>query len=78
MLASPAPSSSTPVAMGFSGLAEAAAQPVVPVLQGADALGGEISLASLGEPAMQPAARLERLRWQRSGNPLAALPLHWQ
>lgn len=54
------------------------APPLPTPLEGADALGGEISLASLGEPAMQPAARLERLRWQRSGNPLAALPLHWQ
>jgi hypothetical protein len=48
------------------------------LLSGADALGGEITLASLGEPRMLPAARAERLQWQRSGNPLAPLPLHWQ
>lgn len=52
--------------------------PLARPLQGADALGGEITLASLGEPRMLPAARAERLQWQRSGNPLSPLPLHWQ
>jgi hypothetical protein len=27
---------------------------------------------------MLPAARAEQQRWQRSGNPLSPLPLHWQ
>lgn len=52
--------------------------PLAPQLEGADALGGEITLASLNEPKMLPAARAERLSWQRSGNPLSPLPLHWQ
>jgi len=59
----------------------ATAAPLSPLarqLQGADALGGEITLASLNEPKMLPAARAERLGWQRSGNPLSPLPLHWQ
>jgi len=47
-------------------------------LQGADALGGAVTLASLGEPRMVPAARAERLGWQRSGDPLSPLPLYWQ
>jgi hypothetical protein len=47
-------------------------------LQGADALGGAVTLASLGEPRMVPAARAEQLGWQRSGDPLSPLPLHWQ
>jgi hypothetical protein len=57
---------------------EAGLSPLARQLQGADALGGEITLASLGEPRMLPAARAERLNWQRSGNPLSPLPLHWQ
>jgi hypothetical protein len=61
---------------------EMAAGPTPPLaaqqLSGADALGGEITLASLNEPRMLPAARAQQLRWQRSGNPLAPLPLHWQ
>ena len=52
--------------------------PLAQQLSGADALGGEITLASLQEPRMLPAARAEQQRWQRSGNPLAPLPLHWQ
>jgi len=52
--------------------------PQVQQLSGADVLGGEITLASLQEPRMLPAARAEQQRWQRSGNPLAPLPLHWQ
>jgi len=52
--------------------------PPVQQLSGADVLGGEITLASLQEPRMLPAARAEQQRWQRSGNPLAPLPLHWQ
>jgi hypothetical protein len=52
--------------------------PLAQQLQGADALGGEITLANLNEPKMLPAARAERLSWQRSGNPLSPLPLHWQ
>jgi hypothetical protein len=47
-------------------------------LSGAEALGGEITLANLGQPRMLPAARAEQLRWQRSGDPLAPLPLHWR
>jgi hypothetical protein len=58
--------------------AEPLAPPAQPLLSGADALGGEITLASLREPRMLPAARAEQQRWQRSGNPLAPLPLHWQ
>lgn len=45
---------------------------------GAEALGGEITLAHLGEPRVLPAARAEQQRWQRSGDPLAPLPLHWR
>jgi hypothetical protein len=52
--------------------------PLARQLQGADALGGELTLANLNEPKMLPAARAERLSWQRSGNPLSPLPLHWQ
>jgi len=52
--------------------------PLAQQLSGADALGGEITLASLQEPRMLPAARAEQQRWQRSGNPLAPLPLYWQ
>jgi hypothetical protein len=66
---------------GFAAASAPAAAPLSPLarqLQGADALGGEITLASLGEPKMLPAARAERLNWQRSGNPLSPLPLHWQ
>ncbi|QCH14439.1 hypothetical protein CB0101_05415 [Synechococcus sp. CB0101] len=47
-------------------------------LRNADGLGGEITLASLKEPAMPVAARAERMQQQRSGDPLAALPLHWR
>jgi hypothetical protein len=47
-------------------------------LRKADGLGGEITLASLKEPAMPVAARAERMQQQRSGDPLAALPLHWR
>jgi len=47
-------------------------------LQGADGLGGLISLASLDEPLMPIAARAEMLQWQRSNDELAALPLHWR
>ena len=47
-------------------------------LEGADGLGGAITLASLSEPQMPMAARAERLLQQRSGDPLAALPLHWR
>jgi hypothetical protein len=54
------------------------APPPQPLLSGADSLAGEITLASLREPRMLPAARAEQQRWQRSGNPLAPLPLHWQ
>jgi len=52
--------------------------PLAQLFSGADALGGEITLASLQEPRMLPAARAEQQRWQRSGNPLSPLPLHWQ
>jgi hypothetical protein len=71
-------------AVAQAAAAEAAALdpgPMAPLFQqlsGADALGGEITLASLQEPRMLPAARAEQQRWQRSGNPLAPLPLHWQ
>ena len=47
-------------------------------LQGADGLGGPITLATINEPQMPIAARAERLAQQRSGDPLAALPLHWR
>lgn len=47
-------------------------------LQGADGLGGPITLATINEPRMPIAARAERLAQQRSGDPLAALPLHWR
>ncbi len=66
---------------GFVAASSPAAPQLSPLarqLQGADALGGEITLASLNEPKMLPAARAERLGWQRSGNPLSPLPLHWQ
>lgn len=47
-------------------------------LSGADGLGGPLTLASLNEPAMPIAARAEQLRWQRSNDALAAIPLHWR
>lgn len=51
---------------------------LIGALGGADALGGEVNLASLAEPRMLPAARAEQLSWQRSGDPLSPLPLHWR
>jgi hypothetical protein len=47
-------------------------------LKGADGLGGPITLASRDEPLVPIAVRAERLQWQRSNDPLAALPLHWR
>lgn len=44
----------------------------------ADGLGGPITLKSLSEPAIPAAARAEQLQVLRSGDPLAALPLHWR
>lgn len=66
------------VAAQAAALAAGPMAPLAQQLSGADALGGEITLASLQEPRMLPAARAEQQRWQRSGNPLAPLPLHWQ
>jgi len=47
-------------------------------LNGADGLGGELTLKSRREPMMPMAARAEKLHQQRTGDPLAALPLHWR
>jgi hypothetical protein len=51
---------------------------LITALSGAAGLGGEINLDNLTEKAMPAAARAEQLRWQRSGDPLAALPRHWR
>lgn len=45
---------------------------------GAEALGGVLSLDSLNEPVMPPAALVERARWQASANPLLPLPSEWR
>ena len=45
---------------------------------GAEALGGVLSLDSLNEPTMPPAALVERARWQASANPLLPLPSEWR
>lgn len=45
---------------------------------GAEALGGVLSLDSLNEPVMPPAALVERSRWQASANPLLSLPSEWR
>lgn len=47
-------------------------------LQGADGLGGVITLANLNEPPMPAAAKAERLGWQRSQDPLVPLPAAWR
>jgi hypothetical protein len=73
-----APAALAPAALVPAGLAPDPVPTLAQQLSGADALGGEITLANLGEPRMLPAARAEQQRWRRSGNPLAALPLHWQ
>jgi hypothetical protein len=45
---------------------------------GAEALGGTLNLESLNEPAMPPAALVERARWQANGDPLSPLPAAWR
>ncbi|MFS6818403.1 hypothetical protein AAF134_03345 [Synechococcus lacustris Tous-12m] len=45
---------------------------------GAEALGGVLSLDSLNEPTMPPAALVERARWQANANPLLPLPSEWR
>lgn len=47
-------------------------------LKGAAGLGGPITLESLEEPLVPIAARVERQQQKRSGDSLAALPLHWR
>jgi len=79
--AQPVLRSSQPARPASLDLTPAAAIPPALLMQRlrrADGLGGEITLASLKEPVMPVAARAERLQHQRSGDPLAALPLHWR
>lgn len=52
-------------------------EPIDP-LEGADGLGGPVTLKSLREPKMPVAARAERLQQKRSGDTFAMLPPHWQ
>lgn len=51
---------------------------LLPSLRGAEALGGELTLADLKAKPMPVAALAERNRWKRSGDPLAPLPRHWR
>ena len=68
---------SAPSSLPIADLDSSRWDPIDP-LDGADGLGGPVTLKSLREPEMPVAARAERLQQKRSGNVLAALPLHWQ
>jgi hypothetical protein len=51
---------------------------LLPSLRGANALGGELTLADLKAKPMPVSAIAERNQWKRSGDPLAPLPRHWR
>ena len=68
---------SAPSSLPIADLDSSRWDPIDP-LDGADGLGGPVTLKSLREPEMPVAARAERLQQKRSGNVLSALPLHWQ
>lgn len=74
---------SQPTGLSISRAVDAEEIPMTPPdlltqLQGADGLGGPITLDSSKAPLMPIAARVEQLQWQRSNDSLAALPLHWR
>jgi hypothetical protein len=58
--------------------AESASPNLLKQLDGADGLGGAITLNTKKEPIMPVAAMAEKLHQQRAGDPLSAVPLHWR
>jgi hypothetical protein len=82
-IAQSTPATSLPVLQSSGKAVDAMEIPAMPPnlltqLNGADGLGGPITLASRKDPLVPVAVRAERLQWERSNDALAALPLHWR